>query len=209
MNTAALVDQAVQIERRMKSDKKTLDKIKALLTNIAFEEMENKNIKFKQFFGKEGIFNAVYKEKFEVDNYKALQQAIGELVEDKITRKLEVKFEVENKFKRALTAIFKGEYSNELSIDQILDGYGINDKALKTAKRKLKGDYVSDKRVLQDLGIEGDLEEELDAIRLYKNYELICRYFGEPTEELAEAIRKAVFVEESLSVGLEYEKAEE
>lgn len=209
MNTATLVDQAVQIERRMKSDKKTLDQIKAKLTNVAFAEMENKNIKFKQLFGKEGIFNAVYKEKFEVDNYKALQKAIGELVEDKITRKLEVKYDVENKFKKALIAIVKDEYSNQLTIEQVLDGYSLDDKALKTAKKKLKGDYVNDKKVLHDLGIKGDLEEELDAIRLYKNYELICRYFGEPTEEVAEAIRKAVYIEDNLSVGLEYEKAEE
>lgn len=209
MNTATLVDQAVQIERRMKSDKKTLDQIKAKLTNVAFAEMENKNIKFKQLFGKEGIFNAVYKEKFEVDNYKALQKAIGELVEDKITRKLEVKYDVENKFKKALIAIVKDEYSNQLTIEQVLDGYSLDEKALKTAKKKLKGDYVNDKKVLHDLGIKGDLEEELDAIRLYKNYELICRYFGEPTEEVAEAIRKAVYIEDNLSVGLEYEKAEE
>jgi hypothetical protein len=206
MDTKTLVDQAIEIEKRMKEDKAQLDEIKAKLTNSALVEMENKNIKFKQLFGSQGIFNAAYKEKFEIDNFNALKQAIGDLVEDKVTRKVEVKFDVENKFKKALIAIFKSEFSNEYTIDQVLDGYGLSDKALKTAKKKLKGEYVNDKQVLESLGIKGDVEEELDEIRLIKNYELVSRYFGKPTDEEIEAIKKAVWVEESLAVGLEYEK---
>ena len=48
-------------------------------------------------------------------------------------------------------------------------------------------------------------QEELHAIRLYKNCELVERFFGELTNEQIEQVRKAVFVEDGISVGLEYE----
>lgn len=204
MDVIALVDQGIKLEKKISNDRKALDEVKAQLTNIAFTDMENKGLKFKQIQGNLGIFNAAYKEKFEVDNFEALKKALGDLVEDKISRKIDVKYDVENKFKKALTALFKGDFSNEPTIDQVLVGLGITD--IKAAKKKLKGDYVKDKKVLESFGASGHLEEELDAIRLYKNYELISRYFEELTDEKIEAIKKGVFVEESLSVGFEYEK---
>ena len=202
---AILVDEAIALEKKMKEDKKKLDQFKATLTNAAYAEMDNKNIKYLQIFGADGHFNVAYKEKFEIDNFTRLVELLGEIAKAKITRKEEVKYSTEARFKTALIALFKGEYSKEITIEKVLQGLGLDVQAIKVVKKKLKGEYLKDKKVLESNGIKGDCEEELHAIRLYKNCELVERFFGELTNEQIEQVRKAVFVEDGISVGLEYE----
>lgn len=201
-----LVDEAIELDRRMKVDKKRLDEIKATLTSTAVNEMENRNLKYAQLYGESGHVNVSYKEKFEVDRFSILKETLGDLVEGKITRNEEVKFTVENKFKKALIALFKDDYSNETTIDSVLEGLGLEATVLKAVKRKLKGDYFKDKQTLESIGVKGDLEEELDAIRLCKKYELVHRFFGDLTAEQIDSVKKAIFVEDGISIGLSYKK---
>lgn len=202
-----LVDEAIEIDRRMKSDKKRLDEIKAQLTATAFDEMENKNLKYIQYYGKNGSFNVVYKEKFEVDRFSILREVLGDLVDGKVRKKEEVKYEVDSKFKSALIALYKGDFDENVSIDNVLQELGVDNTTLKAVKKKLKGDYIKDKALLESAGVkDDDLEEELDAIRMYKNSELVNRFFGDLSAEQIEQLRKAIFVEDNLSVGLDYEK---
>ncbi|WP_127488444.1 ABC transporter permease [Paenibacillus ehimensis] len=206
---AALVDEAIRLERSMKEDKKRLDAIKAELTTAAFAVMDNRNLSFLQIFGRAGHFNAVYKEKFEIDNYDRLVSVLGEIAKSKIVRKEEIKYDTEARFKAALIALFKGDFDKSVVIDDVLRGLGLSPDAMKAVKKKLKGDYLKDKKLLETVGVQGDLEEELDAIRLAKNAELIERFFGELTDEQIEGVKKSVFVEDSISVGLEYAKEDE
>lgn len=201
-----LVDEAILLDRRMKEDKKRLDEIKATLTAQAAAEMDNKNLKYHQIFGAAGRFNVFYKEKFEVDRYGVLHANLGELAEGKISKKEEVKYEVETKLKAALIALFKGEYSNVIPISHILFNLGISDVKAKAITKKLKGDYITDKKLLESVGAQGDLEEELDAIRQYKNWEMVDRFFGHLQPEQLEEIKRAIFVEDNIAVGLDYEK---
>jgi len=201
-----LVDKAIELDKRMKADKKELDAIKAELQTDAFAEMDDKNLKWLQVFGSTGTFNAAYKEKFEIDDYTALINLLGEKAKAKITRKEEVKYETEKRYKEALIALYKGEYSNEITLDDVLKGMELDEKTIKMIKKKLKGDYINDKKVIESVGVQGEREEELDAIRLCKNAELVKRFFEDLTSDEIEIVRKAVFVEDNLSVGLEYEK---
>jgi len=205
----SLVDEAVQLERKMKGDKKRLDAIKAELTTAAYASMDNKNLSFLQIFGTAGHFNAVYKEKFEIDNYERLVDVLGEIAKSKIIRKEEVKYDTESRFKAALIALFKADFDMAIAIDDVLHGLGLSPDAMKAVKKKLKGDYLKDKKLLETVGVQGDLEEELDAIRLAKNAELIDRFFGELADGQIEQVKKSVFVEDSISVGLEYAKEDE
>lgn len=202
----ALVDEAIKLDRRMKEDKKRLDEIKATLTSEAFEQMENKNIKFMQVFGQEGSCNVTYKEKFEIDHYTRLVEALGEIAEGKVKKKVETKYEADNLFKAALIALYNGEYDNSITIEDVLIGLGIDPKKIKVVMKKLKGNYITDKKALESVGVTGEIEEELDAIRQYKNYELIQRFFSDLTHEQIEKIRKSIFVEENISIGLDYAK---
>lgn len=204
IEVAIMIDEGIELERKIKKSKRRLDMLKATLTNIAYETMENKNLKYLQLTGSKGRFNTVYKEKFEIDNFNKILDIVGEVAAAKIIRKEETKYEVESRFKLALIAIFKEEYSNEITVDEVLQGMGLDDTAIKMAKKKLTGDYLKDKKVLESLGITGHREEELDAIRLYKNYELVQRFFGDLSPEQIEMVKKAVFVEDGISVGFDY-----
>lgn len=201
-----LVDEAIVLDRRMKEDKKRLDEIKATLTTQATQVMDNKNLKYHQMFGESGRFNVFYKEKFEVDRYTVLHDVLGDLAEGKIAKKTEVKYDVDAKFKAALIALFKGEYSVVSPPSFILGSLDLDPATIKAVTKKLKGDYISDKKLLESVGVQGDLEEELDAIRQYKNWEMVDRFFGDLTEEQQAEIKRAIFVEDSISVGLDYEK---
>lgn len=203
MDVASKIDQAIALDKSIKEQKKELDKIKAELQTAALEDMENKNIKHVQFFGTLGQFEALYKEKLEIDNYRLLVRLLGDIVRDKVTRKVEVKFDIENRFKAALMTLLKGDYKPH-DLDAILAGMGLDEKAIKTAKKKLKGDYKADKKILEALGVTGEREEELDAIREAKNLERVQRYFDLEGIDL-DRLKKALWLEESLSVAMSYE----
>lgn len=198
------IDRAMQLDRSIKDYKKELDKVKAELQALALEDMENKNIKYVQGFGDLGSFEAMYKEKLEIDNFALLIAVLGNVAADKVTRTVEVKFEVEKRFKQSLIALLKGEFK-EHNLDEILASMGIEGKALKMAKKKLKGEYKADKKLLESLGVKGEREEELDAIREAKNLELVQRYFAPETLDM-EKLQKALYLEENLSITLNHKE---
>lgn len=204
---AELVDQGIDLEKQIKEDTKRLDAIKAELQAAAVEVMDNRNLKWLQIFGSIGHFNVAQKEKFDLDDYTALIEVMGEKAKAKIVRKEEIKYAVEARFKEALIALFKNDFATDgQTLDGVLQGLGLDAATIKSVKKKLKGDYIKDKRVLESVGITDECEEELDAIRQIKNTELIERFFSGLTAEQLERIRKSVFVEDQVGVGLEYEK---
>lgn len=202
----ALVDQGIALEREIKERTKKLDAIKAELQAAAIEEMDNKNLKWLQIFGKNGHFNASKKEKFEIDDYATLVAILGEKAKAKITRREEVKYSTEARFKEALIALLKEDFASDQTVDDVLQGMGLDAATIKSLKKRLKGVYIKDKKVLESVGITGECEEELDAIRLAKNAELIDRFFAGLSSEQIAQIKKAVYIEDSIGVGLEYEK---
>lgn len=198
------VDIAIRLDKEIKEKTKELNAIKAELQSAALAEMENKNLKWKQIYGKEGSCDIAYKEKLEIDNYPLLKEVIGEILDTKVVKKEEIKFEIESKFKAALIALVKGNYAATENIISILESLGLDSKNAKMAEKKLKGDYIKDKQVLESFGICGDLEEELDAIKEAKNFELISRYFDINKIDI-EKLRRAIYLDENLSLGLNYE----
>lgn len=203
MSVAEKIDRAIALDQSIKESKKELDSIKAELQSAALSDMENKNIKHVLLFGTRGNFEASYKEKLEIDNYRLLVQVLGDMVRDKVTRKMEIKFDIDSRFKSALTALLKGDYKPH-DLDSLLASLGLDEKAIKTAKKKLKGEYKADKKTLEALGVTGELEEELDAIHEAKNLELVQRYFdlnGIDREQL----KRALWLEETLSVTMTYD----
>lgn len=203
ISIAEKVSKAIEIDKQMKENKKELDAIKAELQAAALQEMDNKNLKYVEYFGTDGSCAIAYKEKFEVDNLPELQAAVGEVIDGKYKKEESIKITVDNKFKEALIALYKGEYKQH-DIVQILKDLYLDDKQIKVALKKLKGDYVKDKELLESLGIKTNIEEELDAIREQKNYELVVKFFDLEKIDI-EKVKKTISVEDNLSVGLNYE----
>lgn len=206
MDVTSKIDRGIALEKSIKEQKKELDKIKAELQTMALADMENKNIKHVQLFGTQGYFEASYKEKMEIDNYRLLIRVLGDIIRDKVTRKVEVKFDVNKRFKEALITLLRGDFKAH-DLSALLAGMGLEAKAIKTAMKKLKGNYDTDKKVLEDLGVTGEREEELDAIREAKNLERVQRYFDLDAIDF-ELLKKALWLEETLSVGIAYDEEE-
>lgn len=199
------IDEAIQIDRRMKQDKKELDELKAKIQTAGLEELENKNLKYIEAYGNDGAVVVSYKEKLEIDNFPILKDLVGEIALDKIKREESVKLTVDDKFKKALTAIYKKEFKQH-DIASILISLGLDNKQINAATKKLKGDYVKDKNYLESLGVNcSNLEEELDAIKEQKNYELVSKFFEDAEKIDINQIKRAISVEETLGIGLNYE----
>lgn len=203
LNIEQKVKKAIELDKRMKEDKKELDVLKAELQVEALQEMENKNLKYVEYYVDGGSCAVVYKEKFELDNYPELRRVAGEVVIGKVKMEETVKFTVDDKFKKALTVLYNGEFRQH-DIENILRDLYLDDKQIKVALKKLKGDYFKDKALLESLGVKSDLEEELDAIREQKNYELVEKFFKLDEIDI-ERLKKSISVEETLSIGLNYE----
>lgn len=201
-----MVDAVLTLDAKIKADKKAMDALKSELQKIAVAEIEDKGIKYVRYGGTLGNCEICNKTKFEIDNFTALVDCMDKLLlSEKIKRIEEVKYEVEKRFKKALIALCKGDYAQN-DIDDILNNLGLDDKAAKLAKKKLKGDYAADQAFLQSQGCTGELEEEIDAIREQKNLDLIRRYFDLEKLDI-EAIKKAIWLEDSLGITLNSNEA--
>lgn len=203
MHVAGKIDQAIALEVSLKEMKKRLETVKAELESELYADMLNKNLKWMQESAATGLCNVTLKDKLEVDSMEQLTQLLGDVAESKVTRKESVDYEVESNFKKALIALYKGEYAPG-DILAMLQQLGLDEKQIKLAQKKLSGDYTKDQKLLHSFGLSGALEEELDLIHNQKNYELVCRYFDleQVDEGFLKRLRLAVSVEESISIGL-------
>lgn len=205
----SLVNKAIRLDRELKLKKKELDDVKAVLQSEALSELENKNLKYIQMFSDEGSCEVSYKQKMEIENIQILKILFGDTLDNKVKTIQEIKFEVDSKFKKALISLYIGDYKNH-DINSLLSSLGLDDNKIKLALKKLKGEYISDKKILESLGaVDSDgLEEELDMIREYKNYELINKYIDITMidDNFKKEIKRALSVDETLSLGISYEK---
>ena len=200
---AALIGRAITLDNEIKHKKKELEAVKAKLQALALAEMENKNLRYVRYSSILGNCEASYKTKFELDNYSKLAYALGDnlLLEDKVKRIQEVKYDVDSRFKKALIALARNDYAAN-DLDAVVQGLGITDlQTQKLVLKKLKGDYAKDRALLESVGCHGEMEEELDAIREELNRRMIDRYFASDLVDRDE-IRKSVYIEDSLSITL-------
>jgi len=145
----------------------------------------------------------------EIENIDVLKEVFGNVIDNKIKTVQEIKYDIESKFKKALISLYVGDFK-EHDLDALLTSLGLDDDKKKVALKKLKGEYAADKKVLEFLGAvaEDGLEEELDIIREHKNYELVSKYMdiNAIDDNLKKQIQRALSIEDTLSLGLTYEK---
>ncbi|WP_018752195.1 hypothetical protein [Paenibacillus sanguinis] len=200
-----LIDEAVSLEKELEAGKKKLEALKARIQSHAFAEMQNKSLKYRRIYGMSGHANVTYKAKFSLNNYERLYRAVGDIAKDHIKRTEEIKHEPKTAFKAALIAIADGDYGKDITVEEVLRGLGLDEKQIKAADKRLKGVYGKDRDVLQAFGIEGDREEELDAIRRYRTAQLVESFFGNLTPLQLDEIKRSITVEQELAIGIEYE----
>ena len=209
LRSESLIDKAIRLDKEVKVKKKELDETKAIIQSEGLKELENKNMKYVQFYGDDGSCEVMYKQKMDIENIDVLKEIFGNVIDNKIKTVQEIKYDIESKFKKALISLYLGDYK-EHDLDALLMSLGLDDDKKKLAIKKLKGDYVADKKILESLGAvdEDGLEEELDIIREHKNFELVSKYIdiNSIDDNLKKQIQRALSIEDTLSLGLTYEK---
>ena len=207
LRSESLIDKAIRLDKEVKVKKKELDEVKAELQTEGLKELENK--KYVQFYGDKGSCEVMYKQKMEIENIDVLKEVFGNVIDNKIKTVQEIKYDIESKFKKALISLYVGDYK-EHDLYALLTSLGLDDDKKKVALKKLKGEYAADKKVLESLGAvdEDGLEEELDIIREHKNFELVSKYIdiNAIDDNLKKQIQRALSIEDTLSLGLTYEK---
>lgn len=203
-----LIDYAIQLDKDIKEKTDSLNRIKAKLQSSGLLELENRNIKYLQLYGESGTCDMTYRQKCDIDNVNLLRKIFGSQIDDKIIREEKITYKIDSKLKNALIALYMKDY-NPNDINSILSGLGLDDNQIKLAGKKLKGDYFKDKQLLSSLGVDTEnIEEELDAIRESKNYDLIDKYIDITAfdNEKLEDLKRAISVDETLTIGLSYEQ---
>ena len=175
---AALISRAVTLDSEIQQRKTALEEIKAKLQTAALAEMENKNLRYVRYDSLYGSVEMTYKTKLEIDNYARLAAA------------LDASVLVEDKIVRRQSV-----------------KYDIDARFKAALIALARGDYAKDKEVLASVGIGGDREEELDAIREELNRQLVERFF-EPDLVDRDEVRNSVNLDESLSLTLTARKGD-
>lgn len=209
-----LIDKIVEKDKEMKELKKQSDAIKAEMQSRGLQVLEDKNIKTTEYYGTDSNNLTVTKaQDMEILNYPALEKIFGkELLEDKIKKSVEVKFEVEKKFKQALIDLFTNDYIADKSLEDFLkeEFKELDTKQLKLLLKKLKGDYKKDKELLNTLIQREDLDAELYYINRIKAFENIKAYINdEDLEEVTEAVRRYMIVNDTIKITVKYDKEEQ
>lgn len=209
--TDYLIEFAAAKDSKIKSATSELDLIKAELQNRAEQELQEKNVKFTEFFGMANSYvNVSYAQKLEVLNMPVVRKLLPEVAADKITVKpAEKKYEFEKLFKQALIAVITKDYSSEYGIEQIIDGAGwkMDAKQRSLILKKLKGEYAKDRDMLRKTLGAMNLDVDLELYFIYKakNWQLIQAFFPvDNFEEWAEQLRKYVIVDETPKIELKY-----
>lgn len=209
--TDLLIEVAAAKDSRARAVGAELDLIKAELQRRAETELQEKNVKFTEFFGETNSWvNVSYAQKLEVLNMPAVKALLPEVAAEKISVKpAEVKYEFEKTFKQALIAVITGDYSDEYTIEQIVDGSGwrMDNNQRSLILKKLKGEYTKDRDMIRKTlnNATLDVDVELYLINKAKNWQLIQAFFPmDDFETWAKELRKYITVDETPKIELKY-----
>ena len=162
--------------------------------------MDNTNTRFVKYYGNNGSCAVTDAETLTIGDDLRLKGLLPEY---------------DKKLEQALKAIFKGEYSFEMTLDEYLSDPGlfpheIDAKQKKVLLRKLSGEYAKDRKLLESMFGKGTYEEELLYIYRIKNGELIRIFLpDEGLDAQIEEIRKCMIVEVSTKITIDASDVEE
>ena len=90
----SLIDKAIRLDKEVKVKKKELDETKAIIQSEGLKELENKNMKYVQFYGDDGSCEVMYKQKMEIENIDVLKEVFGNVIDNKIKTVQEIKYDI-------------------------------------------------------------------------------------------------------------------
>lgn len=220
MKTEELIGALVKLDKQGKENRALTNAYKAELQARGISIMDDHNVKFVKFYGEEGSAAVTDSMSLDILNPDKLKKLIGEGVWDaKVKENTETKYKYDSKFEKMLKAIFTGDYTFEVTLEEFLDQMPLkpDDKQKKLLLKKLKGDFEKDKDTLTSVLLGGvkdgesvpDFDVELWYIYRIKNAELIRAFLPEERiDNTINEIRKCILVETKTSITLDYKEEE-
>ena len=220
MKTEELIGALVELDKQGKENRALTNAYKAELQARGISIMDDHNVKFVKFYGEEGSAAVTDSMSLDILNPDKLKELVGEGVwKTKVKENTETKYKCDGKFEKMLKAIFTGDYTFEMSLEEFLDQMPLNpdDKQKKRLLKKLKGEFEKDKDTLTSVLLGGvkdgesapDFDVELWYIYRIKNAELIRAFLPEELiDNTINEIRKCILVETKTSITLDYKEEE-
>lgn len=218
MTNEQLIDACIWMDREQKKGRALLNSYKAEIQARGLAIMEDHNMKYTKFYGTEGSVSITDSMSLDILNPDKLRVLVGEGVYDmKVKEDVKTTYKLDGKFEMALKALFTGDYTFEMSLEEFLNQMSIkpDEKQKKVLLKKLKGEFDRDKEtLLAVLAPEGqetpDFDVELWFIYRIKNGELIRAFLPEEmVDGTIEAVRKCIMVESKTSITLDYDTEKE
>ena len=220
MKTEELIGALVELDKQGKENRALTNAYKAELQARGISIMDDHNVKFVKFYGEEGSAAVTDSMSLDILNPDKLKELVGEGVwKTKVKENTETKYKCDDKFEKMLKAIFTGDYTFEVTLEEFLDQMPLkpDDKQKKLLLKKLKGDFEKDKDTLTSVLLGGvkdgksapDFDVELWYIYRIKNAELIRAFLPEELiDNTINEIRKCILVETKTSITLDYKEEE-
>jgi len=217
MTTKELVSEAVRLDRELKENKRGLDDVKAELQARGLKDIEDRNIKFVRYYGKEGSVAVTDAQSMDVINVDRLKEVLSDGVwKSKVTEETKTNYKYDKTLEKMLKAAFTGDYTFETELCDFLDTMQDkpDEKQKKLLLKKLKGEYAADRKTLISIFGHGEedsgyFDVELWHIYKIKNGELIKSFLGsEQTEKAIAGIRNCLTVDSKTGITIDYDKEE-
>ena len=158
MTNEQLIGACVWLDREQKKSRAMMNSYKAELQARGLAIMEDHNVKYVKFYGDEGSAAITDSMSLDILNPDKLKKLIGEGVwNTKVKENTETKYKYDGKFEKMLKAIFTGDYTFEVTLEEFLDQMPLkpDDKQKKLLLKKLKGDFEKDKDTLTSVLLGG------------------------------------------------------
>lgn len=213
----SIVDEYAKWDKLQKEAKTIVDGLKASIQAAALEMMKNSKQKQVEFYGT-GANKATITQ---ADTVKLvaptiIKNTLGEVFGDFVKEKVTV--EATEPFKRVLSAILQGSFS-ETTLDEAIRQMDVDDKTAKLLKKKLKGVWEKDVVTLETVAnMDKEKAEHYayfvnEAIYFDKIVSILgaagYEYNTDSFEIALTALKHAAGVEETIKIGIEYEKIED
>ena len=206
-----LVDELIQLDQLRMNTARSISAYQAELQSRGISIMDDKNKQYTRFYGDMGAASVTDSKSLEILNPDRLKLCVSEGVYKKhVTVTTETKYKCSAQFEKMLKALFTEDYTFEQELSGFLDEMHIipDAKQKKTLMKRLKGDYESDRKVLQAVfDVNDDWDVELWYIHRIKNGELIQTFLPDDMLDVTiRELRKCILVDSKLAIKLDYEK---
>ena len=150
MSNEQLIEACIQLDWEQKKGRTRMNSYKAELQARGLSIMEDHNVKYVKFYGNTGSVAIMDSMSLDVLNPDKLKELVGESIyKMRVKEEVKTAYKFDSKFERALKAIFTGDYTFEMTLEEFLDEvFVMDEKQKKLLLKKLKGDFEKDKETL-------------------------------------------------------------